>query len=106
MGSQVDETEAITDSWQAARQVQKSLAYQGWNHVAFPEDLQGDHRLALDMTVVDRFAEAVSRKEEEAAVAERRRIRDLYQDIPSYLPQPCVKPFHQPPADIRQILLI
>ena len=69
MGSQVDETEAITDSWQAARQVQKSLAYQGWNHVAFPEDLQGDHRLALDMTVVDRFAEAVSRKEEEAAVA-------------------------------------
>lgn len=69
MGSQVDETEAITDSWQAARQVQKSLAYLGWNHVAFPEDLQGDHRLAMDMTVVDRFAEAVSKKEEEAAIA-------------------------------------
>ena len=40
MGSQVDETEAITDSWQAARQVQKSLAYLG----CVQEGGRGGHR--------------------------------------------------------------
>lgn len=44
MGSPVEGTEKITDSWQTARQVGNALAYMGWNHVAFPADLQGDHK--------------------------------------------------------------
>ncbi len=68
MGSRVEGTEHITDSWQAARQVKKALAYLGWNHVAFPEELQGSHGFEMDMTVVEQFAEAVSGKKEDAAV--------------------------------------
>lgn len=68
MGSRVEGTEHITDSWQTARQVKKALAYLGWNHVAFPEELQGSHGFEEDMSVVERFAEAVSGKKEEAAI--------------------------------------
>lgn len=68
MGIQVEKTENITNSWQSAQQVMKTLAYVGWNHVAFPEDLQGDHKLIPDNALVERFMEAVSGKKEEAVV--------------------------------------
>ncbi len=67
MGRRVEGTEHITDSWQTARQVKNALAYLGWNHVAYSEDLQGSHRFETDMTVVEHFAEAVSGKKEDAA---------------------------------------
>lgn len=69
MGSEVEEMEKITDSWQIAQQVLRSLAYVGWNHVAFPEDLQGDHKFILDSEFVDRFVDALSGKKEETTVA-------------------------------------
>ena len=65
MGIQVEKTENITNSWQSALEVQKALAYLGWNHVVFPEDLQGDHKFELDRRMIDQFADAVSGKKEE-----------------------------------------
>ncbi len=65
MGIQVEKTENITNSWQSALEVGKALAYMGWNHVVFPEDLQGDHKLEPDRGVVERFTDAVSGKKEE-----------------------------------------
>ncbi len=67
----------------------------------FPEDLLYDPYVRLPARPVKRDDILPADQKRE-----RRRIRDLYQDISSYLPQPCVKPFHQPPADIRQILLL
>jgi len=69
MGKQVTGTEQITDSWQTAQQVKKSLAYMGWNHVAFSEELQGHHKFEPDRSMADRFAEAVSGKKEESSAA-------------------------------------
>lgn len=68
MGIPVDRTERITDSWQSALEAGKSLAYRGWDCVVFPEDLQGDHRLEPDREMIDRFADAVSGKKEEASM--------------------------------------
>lgn len=68
MGPQVDATEKITNSWQTAQSAGKALAYMGWNHVVFPEDLQGSHKFEADRAMIDRFANAVSGKKEEEAV--------------------------------------
>lgn len=68
MGPQVDATEKITNSWQMAQLAGKALAYMGWNHVVFPEDLQGSHKFEADRAMIDRFANAVSGKKEEEAV--------------------------------------
>lgn len=68
MGSQVEETEQIPDSWKAALHVLKALAYMGWRQTAFPEELQGKGRFELDGGVlVEQFANAISCKKEEAA---------------------------------------
>lgn len=67
MGIQVEKTENITDSWRSALEVQKALAYMGWNQVTFPEDLQGEHKFEPDRRIVDQFADAVSEKKEEVS---------------------------------------
>lgn len=74
MGIQVEKTENITNSWQSALEVQKALAYMGWNHVVFPEDLQGEHKFEPDRTMIEQFADAVSGKKEETS----RRLLDNF----------------------------
>lgn len=68
IGIQVEATENITNSWQSALEVGKSLAYMGWNCVVFPEDLQGDHKFEPDRAMIERFAEAVLGKKEEISI--------------------------------------
>ena len=59
--------EDITDSWQSASNVGKALAYLGWNHIAFSEDIDENDRFEPDGTIVDRLSEAVFQKNEKAA---------------------------------------
>ncbi len=78
MGIQVEKTENITNSWQSALEVGKSLAYIGWNHVVFPEDLGEDHRFEFDRMMIDRFADAVSGKKEELS---RNLLNDFMKEL-------------------------
>ncbi len=68
MGTQVGQIENIADSWQAAVNTEKSLAYMGWNHIVFPEDLRGEHKAELSETDLDKFAEVISQKNKAAAL--------------------------------------
>lgn len=68
MGSLAEGTEKITDSWQDAVHVVKALAYMGWGQMAFPEDLQGNHKFEEDRAIIEQFADAVSGRKEDAAV--------------------------------------
>lgn len=68
LGSLAEKAENITDSWQSAFNVGKALSYMGWNHIAFPKNVEGGHRFEPDGTIIERFAEAIFQKDEEAAL--------------------------------------
>lgn len=77
IGSQADAVEDVTRSWQEAGNAQRSLVYTGWKHIVFADELQGKHELEADDSVVEKFAEAVLQKNEEAAIA----LLDQFADV-------------------------
>lgn len=85
IGAQAAGQERITDSWRSALHAGRALAYRGWNHVMFAEDMRGEHQFRFDRAVLDRFAAALSARDAEGAQKLLSRLVQELQEGQSFL---------------------